>query len=977
MFGVLTAAVLASSSPVPRGGSLYTGGEKVSGWTVDAKGWWHARLPSGAKCSQLFVNGQRRVRPCVPRRGWFYMDDELQSGNPRQMFRARVNQIDPAWAMDGVEACVVHTWTMSRLPVESYDPTGRVFRCACPEVGKSYMRFDRHHWYRLENVREALGEPGDWYLDKGGELTYVPLPGERPETAEAWAGLREHALVISGQTNIVIRGATFAYTGWNMPANGQSFDQAGANVPAAVLVTNSRNVRFENCLFAHTGGYGLEFGPGAVDCAAVGCDFYDLGAGGVKIGCAWEGADDPANWATGCIVENCRVEHGGRFEPAGVGLWIGNANHCRLTRNTIRDLYYTGISVGWTWSPVASGAHHNLVEYNDISDIGQGRLSDMGGIYTLGLQPGTEVIGNSVRNVTVARGSGFAMYFDQGSSFINVVSNYFERGHAGNLFLQYSTISNVVRDNVFVCGRDHMLRHSERKRKCEYPTLPTRFVGNRVWWDDPRCNLMRPYPASTNFLSFADNAYCTPGTRQDYDVAGFAKADFAKPLPPCAAGCDPANRRAEGLASVPAVFDPAPAVVYPDETAEIQRRIDAAAEAGGGTVEVAIGPHHVRTLVLKSGVTLFLRSGARLVASRDTDDYPGEFGSKAIIQMVGIRDAGIVGEPGSVIDGANSCSPEIFEGRGVHGILGRDSTNLTFRGYTFVDCGNYAHWMRRCADLTFDRVRIEGGHDGCHFWTCDRISLADCDISSGDDCVAGFDNRDVVVRRCRLNTPCQCVRFGGRRVLVEDCDLFGPGRHPHRCTLPWQAVVDGLEPKGQGRRKTIAAFLYYCEDGVPVRDDAGEITIRNCRVRDVERLFHCNFDGSEAWARNRPLRDIRFENVTAEGIGLPLMAVSTNGCPTVLAIENCRVSFAKPQAEFVRTAKFGRIALRNVKIEGVTGALAKAWGEPPALELENVTGPTGVVRGETSEKIDNHPVLEFLWDYPEHPMSPRYKKVED
>ena len=162
-----------------------------------------------------------------------------------------------------------------------------------------------------------------------------------------------------------------------------------------------------------------------------------------------------------------------------------------------------------------------------------------------------------------------------------------------------------------------------------------------------------------------------------------------------------------------------------------------------------------------------------------------------------------------------------------------------------------------------------------------------------------------------------------------------------------------------------------------MRDDAGEITIRNCRVRDVERLFHCNFDGSEAWARNRPLRDIRFENVTAEGIGLPLMAVSTNGCPTVLAIENCRVSFAKPQAEFVRTAKFGRIALRNVKIEGVTGALAKAWGEPPALELENVTGPTGVVRGETSEKIDNHPVLEFLWDYPEHPMSPRYKKVED
>ena len=121
----------------------------ADGWTVDAKGWWHARLPSGTKCSQFFVNGQRRVRPCVPRRGWFYMDDELQSGNPRQMFRARVNQIDPAWTMDGVEACVIHTWKMYSTVLSE----GTAVTVLATESYESVMA-------KVVGVRSPVGCPG-------------------------------------------------------------------------------------------------------------------------------------------------------------------------------------------------------------------------------------------------------------------------------------------------------------------------------------------------------------------------------------------------------------------------------------------------------------------------------------------------------------------------------------------------------------------------------------------------------------------------------------------------------------------------------------------------------------------------------------------------------------------------------------------------------------------------------------------------
>ena len=256
-----------------------TGAEKIDSWEVDERGWWHAQLPEGTKSSHFFVNGQRRARPHVPCGGCFCVDDM------------------PA-----------HT-NSERLVVRA---------------------------------REALGEPGDWHLDSSGELTYVPMPGENPATAEAYLCVRDNIVVIDGATNLVVRGVTFAYTDWNMTDGGQALSQSVANASAA-----------------------------------VGCEFSDLGAGGVKIGCAPEVAEGPRSWATGCVVEQCLVEHGGRSVPAGAGLWIGNANRCRLSRNTIRDMYCGGISCGWTRDRKPSGAHHNLMEFNDISDIGQRRLKDV------------------------------------------------------------------------------------------------------------------------------------------------------------------------------------------------------------------------------------------------------------------------------------------------------------------------------------------------------------------------------------------------------------------------------------------------------------------------------------------------------------------------------------------------------------------------------------------------------------------------
>lgn len=543
--------------------TLVSAGESVRGWKVDAKGRWHARVAPGTRSSHFFVNGQRRLRPCLPRQGWYMLGEKTapEPGTGRQRFHAGEGRFPADWDWSGVEAFVVHAWNISRLPVAGYDPVTKTVTCAVTNETRRYMAFDEHRWYRLENVKAALGEPGDWYLD-GRELIYVPMPGETPENAECVLAVKEHALVIEGQTNVVIRGRTFAYANWNMPAEGQRYPQAAANAPAMVLVRNSRNVRFEDCAFLHCGGYALEFGDGAVDCAAVNCEFADLGAGGVKIGTAWRGDHHPGTvipYATGCTVEECLIEHGGRYEPSGCGVWIGNASHCRVVNNTIRDLYYTGVSSGWTWDRQKSPAHHNFIACNDISDIGQKRLMDMGGVYMLGEQEGSEIVGNTIRNVTVTRGSGNGIYFDQGSSFMRAVSNYVENCDSAGIFVQFNTASNRVVDNVFVNAGRAMVIHSKKWDRAAGVTFPTYLEGNRFWWDDPSTRLFYPVEPRECFLAAKDNFYTTPlSDLAESGARGFYRRDFAKPAPLCRAGRTLPRKFTVSLPEVPAVFPPCP-----------------------------------------------------------------------------------------------------------------------------------------------------------------------------------------------------------------------------------------------------------------------------------------------------------------------------------------------------------------------------------------------------------------------------------
>ena len=171
------------------------------------------------------------------------------------------------------------------------------------------------------------------------------------------------------------------------------------------------------------------------------------------------------------IVRDNHILQYGRNWANASGVLVTHAKHVEITNNEIHDGYYTAISVGWVWGYAENVTDENLIAFNRIYDIGQGWLSDMGGIYTLGMQPHTEIRGNVISNVAADPGEdgygGWGIYLDEGSSGILVEQNLvYDCGSQG--FHQHYGKENVLRNNIFAMNRGGQLRvtRSEEHVSC-------------------------------------------------------------------------------------------------------------------------------------------------------------------------------------------------------------------------------------------------------------------------------------------------------------------------------------------------------------------------------------------------------------------------------------------------------------------------------------------------------------------------------
>ncbi len=478
---------------------VISGGVTLKGWKQGADGRWTTRLADNpgapADFMQLWVNGERRYRPRLPKRSYFRMEAPLKSSPGVQgldRFRFPEGSLDARWSnRQDIDVLVFQSWTMARLKLAEIEPQTRAVRVVNPVPNVSFFAFRHQQRFLVENVKEALGEPGEWYLDKStGTVTYIPRRGERIERCVITVPVAEALVRVSGDLqarkwaeHIQFFNIQFEYTNWICPPGGYHFGQAEVVLPSAIQLTAARNIRFEGCTIRHTGGYALEMAQGARNNIVYDCELTDLGAGGVKIG--EMGVTDADTQSSQNIVMNNLIAHGGRIHPAGVGVWIGVSGQNRVSNNTICDLYYSGISCGWTWGYAPNPTERNILERNHIAHIGQGVLSDMGGIYTLGSNRGSIERQNLIHDVQSYDYGGWGIYFDEGTSGIlaenNVVFNCRSAG-----FHQHYGRENIVRNNLFAFNQDAQMQRSRMEEHLSFT-----FERNVVVWrsGDPLASL--------------------------------------------------------------------------------------------------------------------------------------------------------------------------------------------------------------------------------------------------------------------------------------------------------------------------------------------------------------------------------------------------------------------------------------------------------------------------------------------------------
>lgn len=233
------------------------------------------------------------------------------------------------------------------------------------------------------------------------------------------------------------------------------------------------------------------------------------------------------------------------------------------------------------------------------------------------------------------------------------------------------------------------------------------------------------------------------------------------------------------------------------DTAAIQAAIDACARAGGGRVLCPPGTYLTGSIELKDNVDLHIEAGATLLGSADRADYrrrlPEEHWNVSemlncdqhLIFADNRRRVGVSGR--GVIDGRceafmtpNRKKPEkglrVLEWRPGQCVHFKGCEDVAVRDITILNSPSWTVWLLCCrrvriGGISIHNIRNSANTDGIDICCCHDVTVSDCIIDAGDDCIAVYDSdltdkrrkevcENITVTNCVLSTRCCGVRIG-------------------------------------------------------------------------------------------------------------------------------------------------------------------------------------------------------------------------
>ncbi len=447
---------------------IISGGRHITGWKKSGDV-WTATIPSSWYFRDMYLNGQRRSRTRLPKEDFFHLESLGQ--DVRNAFRYKEDDIKTWGNLEDVEVIAFNAWDELRFHIKSIDEKEHVITF----TGSNNWPFEcwgqANSRYYVENAPVPL-EPGQWYLDRqSGVVTYRPLPGENIKRAEFIAPVIDRLVLVDGNDkqpveHFNLKGLSFRYAGWDLPKESYISIQAAVKIPGVIGLNLVRDCAVTDCDISRVGQYGIEIGTGT-SILVKGNTIHDMGAGGIKLH-----AGDHN------LITRNHIYDLGHTYPSAVGVWVGNSGHNMISCNHIHDLFYTGISVGWNWGYGPTKTQENIIEHNHIHNIGRGLLSDMGGIYTLGVSDGTVIRYNLIHDVQSFNYGGWGIYLDEGSTHMLVENNIVYRVKTGGFHQHYGK-ENIIRNNIFAFSKQGQIQRTRQEGHLSFT-----FEHNVVVWDE-------------------------------------------------------------------------------------------------------------------------------------------------------------------------------------------------------------------------------------------------------------------------------------------------------------------------------------------------------------------------------------------------------------------------------------------------------------------------------------------------------------
>jgi len=232
---------------------VISGGMRITNWTHGSGNEWQATLPSSVHIlSSYFTTGSG-----VCDRAWVALWARITESQRRSIYlvRPRVRRptptarsICPAW--DGsasivfqytatdpissswtnlnspypqgdIELYDFEKWTVPKLRIKSIDTASNIVYLTGPTDQQDfYHGFMVGHRYVVENIKNELTQPGQWFLDRSKTpwtLTYLANTGENPPTDTVIVPQSTQVLVATGLQWVNVPGITFEHDNWTFP----------------------------------------------------------------------------------------------------------------------------------------------------------------------------------------------------------------------------------------------------------------------------------------------------------------------------------------------------------------------------------------------------------------------------------------------------------------------------------------------------------------------------------------------------------------------------------------------------------------------------------------------------------------------------------------------------------------------------------------------------------------------------------------